>query len=107
MTSLIRTSSGIFTIDNAVSFEDLEKNIENCILPLDIFLEKFPKIYLTDEQNKLLKNGITLRFSLLKVECGDNAEKNTYFAVYQPDGSLLGIGIELPDDAFGLKTWLL
>lgn len=66
MTSLVRTYSTGFSIDEAFTLEQIQKlcdeeKIEKIILPLDKAFNMYPKIILSDRNTKLFKNGVLLR----------------------------------------------
>lgn len=113
MSSLIRTQSGIFTANNAISMENLEKNVVDLIIPMDVFLQDFPKIYLSNEQYTLLKNGLSVDFSCVSVQSDVDTSEKAFYTVYMPvpdvdptQYELMGIG-EQKEGCLRLKTWLL
>ena len=81
MSALKRTKSGLFSIKNAVSTNDLTaENIKNFIIPTDSVLP-FESITPTAEQAKKLFNG-------LSVPC---AEADGTYKIYGIDGSFYGL----------------
>lgn len=68
MSQLTRIKSGGFTLDETVTFEQLEKDSENgdldsLIHPIGKALENYTKVNLSDQQWARIKNGAFLRFS--------------------------------------------
>ena len=66
MDSLERTMSGVFTKENAYTFEEIEEavkngTIESLIMKPDEVLGDFARIDLADEMSAKIKNGIRLR----------------------------------------------
>ena len=62
MASLLRTSSGMFSLDTAITLEQLkelaEKNqLQKALLPLEKALEQYHSIVISPKGNKLLYNG--------------------------------------------------
>ncbi len=65
MSHLVRTASGSFTLDQCVTFADIEQHIENgtahtLLLPIDRALAHLPTYVLSDEEEKKVKNGSVL-----------------------------------------------
>lgn len=63
MTALRRTATGFFTIENAVTQEELEKDIaqiDKFIIPVDHIFSDYPKIYLNEKQKKSILNGVRM-----------------------------------------------
>ncbi|MBR1747534.1 MAG: tRNA pseudouridine(55) synthase TruB [Clostridia bacterium] len=108
MTALTRTASGFFTIEDAHSLEEIADNVENCVLPMDRFLEDFPKIRLDGQHFSLVKNGVTLQKDSVfsSSEINKICDKNRFFVIFSPEDELLGIAESVNDD-FRMKTWLL
>lgn len=90
MTSLVRTSSNGFSLDNCVTFADVEKlcaenRLHEIIIPIDrIFSELIP-IHLDEKQTFLYKNGVKLELDTIPEIC--NADRYT---VYGNDNSFIG-----------------
>lgn len=88
MSSLIRLSSGPFTMEHACKLEDLEpQSIESRLIPLDIIFEGFDVIEVDRLHAKHLLNGVKvelMRFAKKKVEPG-----TTIKVMY--DNELIGI----------------
>ena len=71
MTSLVRTSSGGFTLADCHTFEELqqardEDRLEELILPIDRVFESLPKLRLGEAQTRMYKNGVKLDLSKLR-----------------------------------------
>ena len=60
MSSLVRTSSGRFSYENAVSFEDFEKNPLEYILPIEFVTDAFTTYDLDEKLADKALNGIKL-----------------------------------------------
>ncbi len=65
MTSLVRTSSGGFTLKECHTMEEIqqavdENRLEELILPIERVFESLPKLHLNDVQTRMYKNGVKL-----------------------------------------------
>lgn len=65
MSDLVRTASGEFHLDDCISFEEIEQNVQNgtvesIFISIDEALHKFPKIIVNEEQAEKVKNGMFL-----------------------------------------------
>ena len=63
MTSLRRTLTGAFSLDDAYTCEEIENNIdklEDMILPVDKMFLEYPSIYLNEKQKKSIVNGVRM-----------------------------------------------
>lgn len=89
MTELRRTKANGFSIEQAVTLEDLSK--EN-LIPIEKALEKYEEITVSEAQSKRFHNGGALSYERLpkKPEAG-------IYRVYSPDRVLLGLG-EITED---------
>lgn len=98
MISLVRTQSGFFRIENALSLAEAEKNPESIlanIVNLSDYLSSFPKTTVTEEEKRTLLNGVTIDrdlSGLTAVFCGETP---------------IGIGENVENDKMKIKTWLL
>lgn len=86
MNSLVRTKSSVFTLENAVSLDELKAyaidgTAGEHIMSIDSVFEDYPAIYLDDEQTKRITNG---------APSGVKADEGTYRA-YDKDGNFLCI----------------
>jgi tRNA pseudouridine55 synthase len=104
MTSLIRTKSGIFTLDNAHTLEELnqiaaEKGyiaLQDLMIPVDELFKKYPKAYLDGKQTELYTNGAALLADLISLEKVYTGE----YAVYNCNGQFIALAKILPDHSF-------
>lgn len=95
MSSLARTASGIFTLDNAVKTEKLTKdNIGDYITPTDEVLP-FESFYPNEYEAKKLFNGIPVQTNL----CDGT------FKIYRTDGSFYGLA-EVKHNIIKVRTKL-
>jgi len=88
MTSLLRTGSGPFLLDDAHTLEELEnlknqQKLENALIGMDQAILRFPPVYVSVPEAKRLKNGLELDFTGLTGE---------FYRVYLKDGCFLAIG---------------
>ncbi len=81
MTSLLRTASGQFTLENAVSFEDFFKDPTSYLLPVEYALNDMRSLILDEALAKLALNGVPFAVSTEDGRC-----------VVKCEGALLGIG---------------
>lgn len=92
MTSLVRTSSGGFTLDECHDFDEIQKaKNENCIekliLPVERVFSSLEKLHLSEVQTRMYRNGVKL--DLARV---DNIRNNiTEYSVYGYDGKFIGV----------------
>lgn len=94
MTSLERTFSGGFTIDECLTPEEIQQAVsENRLLtvmkPLDRVFEEFPAVTLDRRCTKMYKNGVILRCGQAGLQEADDAGGS--FRVYGSDGGFLGL----------------
>lgn len=85
---LERRKSGIFTIENSYTPEELLKmketgRLSECIIPPDNLFLEYPKIVVEDWQAEKIKNGVRLKYSGLKEEsrCRIYDDKGEFLAV--------------------------
>lgn len=62
MKSLVRTRTGIFSIENAVKLSEISKNMEDnnidsLIMPTDSFFNEYPAVNVSGRNETLVKNG--------------------------------------------------
>ena len=91
MTSLVRTSSGGFVLEDCYTFEEIqhardEGRLGELILPIDRVFEKLPKLRLGEAQTRMYRNGVKLELSRIRGITGD-AE---LYGVYGYDGGFIG-----------------
>ena len=86
MTSLRRTASGPFKIENAYTPEQLSEladRLEDIIIPTDRMFAEFPKIHLNDKQKRSIVNGVRMTWR-------GGIEGQSY-RLYDEDGAFLCI----------------
>lgn len=93
MTGLVRLSSNGFTLDKALTIDEVkslldEGRLEEFILPVEKVFIGLPKLYLDEVQTKMYKNGIKL--DLARVNGVAKADK---YAVYGDDKKFIGTGL--------------
>ncbi|PEY41281.1 tRNA pseudouridine(55) synthase TruB [Bacillus cereus] len=69
MSHLVRTASGEFLLEDCISFEEIEENMQNgtvesIFISIDEALSKFPKIIVDEKQAEKIKNGMFLKNEL-------------------------------------------
>ena len=89
MTSLRRTLSNGFTIEDAHTEDELKsaENPADFLIPVDKVLAAYPSIKVSDAQAKRFRNGGELDAARLHTTL-----KESYYRVYSHDGSFLGLG---------------
>jgi tRNA pseudouridine55 synthase len=91
MTSLVRTSSGGFGLDECFTLEEIQKardedRLEELILPIERVFETLPKLRLGEAQTRMYRNGVKLDLSRLR-NVRDDAD---CYGVYGFDGGFIG-----------------
>ena len=91
MTSLVRTSSGGFVLEDCYTFEEIqhardEGRLGELILPIDRVFEKLPKLRLGEAQTRMYRNGVKLELSRIRGITGDA----DLYGVYGYDGGFIG-----------------
>lgn len=95
MSSLVRTVSGPFDIENSVKTEELNPgNVEKFLIPCDSIIN-YPVINLTEIQAKRLFNGIVVKCDLT----------DGLYKIYAPNGSFYGIS-QVVDGNMKVRTKL-
>lgn len=92
MTSLIRTSSGGFTLNDCFTFEQIQRaadedRLEQLILPIDRVFRSLPKLRLNEAQTRMYRNGVKLDLKRVR----DIKPGVTGYAVYGSGGEFIGI----------------
>ncbi|HDR7751622.1 tRNA pseudouridine(55) synthase TruB [Bacillus paranthracis] len=69
MSHLVRTASGQFVLEDCISFEEIEENVQNgtvesIFISIDEALSKFPKMVVDEKQAEKIKNGMFLKNEL-------------------------------------------
>ncbi len=94
MTSLVRTSSGGFNINECYTFEEIQKardedRLAELILPIERVFEKLPKLKLGEVQTRMYKNGVKLDLArVYNIKDGVDT-----YAVYGFDGTFIGTAL--------------
>ena len=94
MTSLVRTSSGGFTLADCFTFEQIqqardENRFEELILPIERVFAKLPKLKLNEVQTRMYRNGVKLDLARVR-NIRDDADD---YAVYGFDGAFIGTAL--------------
>ena len=98
MTALRRTATCGFTLDNAVSVEELEQareegGAENFLIPLDRALERFPEVTVSEKQAIRFHNGGSLSLSRIERFRREPAPAQlAIYRIYGPSRDFLGLG---------------
>ncbi|MBQ8847131.1 MAG: tRNA pseudouridine(55) synthase TruB [Lachnospiraceae bacterium] len=94
MQSLVRIQAGAFSIENALTLDEVEKardegRLSEILLPIDSFLMKYPAVHVVPEFEKYLYNGNQLELSMLseKIAPADGGG----FRIYDTEGKLIGL----------------
>lgn len=82
MVKLVRKRSGFFKIEDSYMLEEIEKNPQKCLLPVNEVLPNLEILSLTDEQFFKLKNGVSINIDL---------PNNDYLVKYID--TFLGLGV--------------
>ena len=80
MSALIRTKSGLFDVDDAVTIDELFEKKEMVLQPLDLAIKDLPRFDFDTKYYKQLSNGVKLPF-----------DKQNYHTIYC-NGELFGVG---------------
>lgn len=94
MTSLVRTSSGGFTLGDCFTFEQIQKakdedRLGELFLPVEKVFAKLPKLRLGEVQTRMYRNGVKLDLArVCKIKAGV-----TEYAVYGFGGTFLGTAL--------------
>ncbi len=103
MAELLRTKSGAFTIDMAHTLEEISESVEKgeaekLLISIDSALYAYPKVLVSEENAKKIRNGLRLRTNQLGI--GDAKEKDV-FRFYDSQG-LLCLSSVIRDEAGNL-----
>lgn len=93
MTALRRTLSNGFTVEEAVTEEELHSLGEKAVRGIDAPFLCYPEVRVTDKQAKRFSNGGELSAERLHREIFPSL-----YRVYGPDGAFLGLGEVKQDD---------
>ena len=94
MTSLVRTSSGGFTLADCFTFEQIqqardEDRLAELILPIERVFSSLPKLRLNEVQTRMYRNGVKLDLGRVH-----NIKQGvTDYAVYGSDGAFIGTAL--------------
>lgn len=95
MSALIRTKSGVFSLENAVNTDTLTaENINSYIIPTDSVLP-YSSIYTTESEDRKLFNGLTIKSNL----------PDGIYKIYRTDSSFYGLA-EVKDNILKVRTKL-
>lgn len=92
MTSLVRTSSGGFKLDDCHTFDEIQQardegRLHELMLPIDRIFSAFPKLRLNEVQTRMYKNGVKLDLNRLRgIRSGQ-----VRYSVYGADGIFAGV----------------
>ncbi len=94
MESLIRTRSGAFTIENALTLSTIEQmmksgRIEDAILPMEAIFEKLEALHVTEQWKVRIDNGNPLE--LLAFEETITPEEKKQYRIYNVEGRFFAI----------------
>ena len=94
MTSLVRTSSGGFTLSDCFTFEEIQKardeeRLEELILPIERVFEKLPVIRLGEAQTRMYRNGVKLDLERVR----DVRDGEDTYAVYGHGTGFIGTAL--------------
>jgi len=93
MCGLIRTKSGMFNIEDAITIDELFEKKGCILMPLEKVIEDLPRFDFAKKYLKPLSNGVKLPF-----------DKNTYHRIYC-DNQLFGVGVS-KDEVLNLEFYL-
>lgn len=80
MSALERTLVNDFQVENAISLEELQENIDK-IISIEEYFSQTPKIDLTEKKVELLLNGVKLTYNL----------EDGFYRIYNTQNQFLGI----------------
>ncbi|MBE6844239.1 MAG: tRNA pseudouridine(55) synthase TruB [Ruminococcus sp.] len=91
MTSLVRTCSNGFVLDECITLEQLERlrdeeKLSEIIKPVESLFGSLPKLYLSEKKTGMYKNGVKLILDRLPIESGQERVR-----VYGADRRFIGI----------------
>lgn len=89
LSHLARTKTGMFSVENAVTIEDLESKGEACITPIEDCLSQYDEIQPIEFFHTLLLNGQKVLLSKLKRDF----EVGSYVRLLDKEGILTGLAL--------------
>ena len=89
MTNLTRVQSGSFRLENAHKLSELPEDLEKLLLPLEAAFSGYPKLKVSPDTERLIKNGIVISLKRANITLNQNDgdliciynEKNEFFAI--------------------------
>lgn len=110
MTSLERTKACGFSVEQAVSMEELQRltdegKLGEVIMPVGSLFESLPKVRLSEGQTRRFQNGGNLDLERLKL--GGVKQEGTRLSVYNPADEFVGLGAISKEQLKPLKLFLL
>ncbi len=83
MATLLRTACGKwFTLENAVTLEELPEKIEESLTPLDTFFMDYPSLSLTEKESMRVKNGVPIYYK---------ATEGETYRLYDSEGNFIAL----------------
>lgn len=93
--TLRRTKTGVFSLSDAHTPEEIAQNPEGCILPLDKCFMEYERVDLDERKSKMVKNGVPIYF---------NKHKGQTVRVYDNTGDFIALSrVEEIDGNYCLK----
>lgn len=105
MTSLVRTSSGGFKLNECHTFDEIQQardegRLHELMLPTDRIFSAFPKLRLNEVQTRMYKNGVKLDLDRIRGIKSDSVR----YSVYGADGIFAGVA-EADFENRCLRVW--
>lgn len=105
MTSLVRTSSGGFKLNECHTFDEIQQarddgRLHELMLPTDRIFSAFPKLRLNEVQTRMYKNGVKLDLDRIRGIKNDMVR----YSVYGADGIFAGVA-EADFENRCLRVW--
>jgi tRNA pseudouridine55 synthase len=96
MSFLVRTKVGEFSLDKAITLEELEflvakDRIDEVLEPLDKALEHLKAIKVKSEFDEPISNGVSIEWDNLATKLNDEVEVGEKFRVYNSAGDFIGV----------------
>lgn len=99
MWNLQRLETGEFNIKDAIELQKLdESNVEDHLIPIDVALSLYDKIFIDERFEKHLLNGVTLKDRSII----ENIEEDKLFRTYLTNDKFVGLGMK---DKRGFKIY--
>lgn len=99
MTALRRTKSNGFTISQAKTLSEIEKDDADAVIPIDEAFSVYPAVTVSTAQSMRFSNGGELMSDRLRCEITP-----TLYRVYSPENEFLGLGEISPENISVLKV---